>query len=85
MTGPEDDDHRARDAATILPFLATALIVPPLVLIFAVPVRLAGVPLIVAYLFGVWAVVIAAAWLVAGRLKPQADEDDRISSEPGGQ
>ncbi len=84
MTELEDDHHGARDAATILPFLAVALILPPLVLIFTAPIRLAGIPLIVVYLFGVWAAVIAAAYLVARRLKPKAEEDDRISSEPGG-
>src|SRR5690606_28515961 len=61
MTEPGFDTHGVRDAATILPILAIVLIVPPLITIFAVPIRLAGIPLIVVYLFGVWALVVAAA------------------------
>ena len=84
MSEPEHDSLGARDAATILPFLAVALIIPPLVLIFTAPIRLAGIPLIVVYLFTVWAAIIAAAYLVSRRLKPETDEGGQTSSEPGG-
>jgi hypothetical protein len=84
MTHHDDDRHGARDVATVLPFLAMALMLPPLVLIFTAPVRLAGVPLIVVYVFGVWVALIAAAYLVARRLKPNADKDDPAFDESGG-
>jgi hypothetical protein len=60
---------RARDAAIALPFLAAALLLPPLILIFAVPAAPWGVPLIVLYVFGAWAATILAGFLLARRLK----------------
>ena len=58
----------ALDAATVLPFVAAMLLAPPIILIFAVPVMLAGIPLILIYVFGVWAVIILSAALLARRL-----------------
>ncbi|WP_332684879.1 hypothetical protein [Bosea sp. (in: a-proteobacteria)] len=67
-------DHQgARDAAALLPIAATVLLLPPFILIFAAPAFVFGVPLIVAYVFGVWAVVIFAAWLVARRHAEASD------------
>jgi hypothetical protein len=65
----EAEAPRARDAATALPFLAAALLVPPVILIFARPAAPWGVPLIVLYLFVVWAATILAGFLLARRLK----------------
>jgi hypothetical protein len=59
------DAESARDAAILLPFLAAVLLLPPFILLFAVPVHVAGVPLIVIYIFGAWAAIVAAAWWVA--------------------
>lgn len=84
MREPEPDSRGARDAATILPFLGVVLIVPPLVSIFVAPIRLAGIPLIVVYVFGVWALIIAAAYLVSRRLKPKPDETDKLPDDTGG-
>lgn len=67
-TGPE----RLRDAAVILPFAAVLLFAPPMLSIFAAPVRLWGLPLIVIYMFGAWALVVLAAALLARRL-PRRD------------
>jgi hypothetical protein len=55
----------ARDVAAALPFAALVLLMPPIILIVAVPVTLAGVPLIIVYIFGVWAAIILASFLVA--------------------
>jgi len=63
--GREASERGIRDAASVLPFLATVLLAPPIILIFAAPVRLAGIPLIVVYIFGVWAAVILAALLLS--------------------
>lgn len=57
-----------RDAATLLPVTAAILLLPPFILVFAAPVLISGVPLIVIYLFGVWAAVVFLAWLLARRL-----------------
>jgi hypothetical protein len=81
MREPELESRGARDAAAILPFLGIVLLFPPLISIFAAPFRIAGIPLIVVYLFGVWGAVIIAAYLVSRRLKPQSDADG-LSADP---
>jgi predicted Kef-type K+ transport protein len=77
LSEPEADSREAsarriRDAASVLPFLAVVLLAPPIILIFSAPLRLGGVPLIVLYLFGVWAVVIVAALMLSRRLAAAA-------------
>jgi hypothetical protein len=69
-----------RDAATLLPFAAAALLLPPFILVFAAPVLIAGVPLIVVYVFGVWATVILAAWLLS-RCHGREPADENIPSK----
>ena len=65
----EEEPARTRDAATVLPFLAAVLLLPPVILIFARPAAPWGVPLIVIYVFAVWAAAILAGFLLARRLK----------------
>jgi Flp pilus assembly protein TadB len=55
----------AETVATMLPIAAAFLLLPPFILVFAAPVFVASVPLIVAYVFGLWAAVIGCAWFVA--------------------
>lgn len=55
----------AENVATMLPVTAAFLLLPPFILIFAAPIFVASVPLIVAYVFSVWAAIIVSAWLVA--------------------
>lgn len=78
MRDGEADRRGARDAAAILPFVCVVLLFPPLVYIFAVPVKLAGVPLVVVYLFGVWAIIIAIAFLVSRRLEQHEKDAERL-------
>ncbi len=59
------EPERVRDAATLLPFAAAILFLPPFILLFAVPVAVAGIPLIVLYMFAAWAAVVLATWWVA--------------------
>lgn len=73
-----------RDAAAILPFIATFLLAPPIILIFAKPVIVAGVPLIVVYLFCVWAAAILCAMMVARRLAAEEDMGSAGRPEEGG-
>lgn len=63
---------RVRDAATVLPLLAVFLLMPPVITLFSGAHSLAGVPLIVVYLFGVWLALIIGAALLARRLGPAA-------------
>ena len=61
--------ERAQDAAALLPLLGLALLVPPAITIFAAHgAELAGIPLIVSYVFGTWLGLIAAAAVLARRL-----------------
>jgi hypothetical protein len=75
----------ARDAATLLPFAAAVLLLPPFVLVFAAPVLVAGVPLIVIYVFGVWAAVILGAWLLSRRHARAPDDRGNASKAEAGE
>ena len=68
--------QRAQSAAVVVPFLGLFLLLPPLIDLFVGPQRPFGIPLIVLYVFGVWAaLVMAAAWL-APRLDTRANPTD---------
>lgn len=67
------DPQSVRDAATLLPITAAILLLPPFILVFAAPVLLAGIPLIVVYLFGTWAVIVLCAGLLARHLARTPD------------
>ena len=69
------DAEGLRDAATLLPVIAAILFLPPFILVFAAPVLVAGIPLIVIYVFGAWAAIVLAAWLVARRMAPPQGAD----------
>ena len=79
------DPQGAADLAVALPFAAAALFTPPLLHLFAKPVSLGGVPLIVLYVFGAWAGLIAVAVLLARRLDAGSEpvEERAPESEPG--
>ncbi len=71
-------DRRAQTFATFAPLLGLFLLMPPFIHIFAGPGVLLGVPVIVVYLFGVWAALIAAAALIARRLpRPHPGDPQR--------
>jgi hypothetical protein len=54
-----------RQRLTALAFLGSFLFFSPLALVFDRPVALLGIPLLYHYLFGVWALIIAAsAWIL---------------------
>ncbi|WP_316014340.1 hypothetical protein [Roseobacter sp. HKCCA0434] len=54
--------RRRYDAAVLLPLLGAITMLPPVIGLFAAPIRIAGVPLIVLWLFGSWLVGILAIW-----------------------
>jgi len=61
--------------ALCLPLFGLFLLMPPALLVFGIPTTIAGVPLIVAYIFGVWAFLIAGAYMLTRRLDPDAAVD----------
>lgn len=80
MPDPAELDEKSqgwRDLATALPFIAALLLLPPVILLFAVPVAIGGAPLIVVYIFGVWAVLILAIWAASRRLAGADAPSDR--------
>ena len=69
--------RRARDMAVLAPFMGTALLMPPLIGLFARPdVTVFGVPLIVAYLTMVWIGMIGVTLMLARRLRRAQDGDN---------
>lgn len=73
-----------RDAAALLPVAAAVVLLPPFILIFAAPVRIGGIPLVVAYVFGAWAAIILLAWLLARGHERIAAESDEGASRAAG-
>ncbi len=60
--------RRLREVAVLLPLGGIVLTMPPMASVFALPVRLGGVPLVVGYIFLVWALLILAARAIGRRL-----------------
>lgn len=85
MRRPSADPRAAHDAAKILPVAAALLFLPPFILVFAAPVTVAGVPLIVVYVFSIWLVIVLAAWLVSRRVEPHdgSDVPPDVGEPPG--
>jgi hypothetical protein len=74
---------KAPDAAVVLPLFGVFLLMPPIITLFAVGIDIAGMPLIVIYVFGVWAALIACAALLARRLDPLQPEPPAAPPEIG--
>lgn len=60
--------ERIRNAAVLLPILGIVLVMPPAITLFVANLPVAGIPLIVVYVFGVWLALIAAAAFLSRRL-----------------
>ncbi|MEL7138077.1 MAG: hypothetical protein AAF160_05580 [Pseudomonadota bacterium] len=69
--------RRQRDAAMALPFLGVLLLASPLVYVVAVDATIFGVPLVVAYVFIAWALLIMAARVVGRRILAAAEAEER--------
>jgi hypothetical protein len=65
---PARQGRKARDAGLILPLLGAAALMPPVASAFAIEGRLFGVPVVLLYVFGVWALLILLAVRVARAL-----------------
>lgn len=64
---------RVLDAAVVVPLAALLLFMPPFISLFAAPVSIFGIPLVVLYMFGVWAALVLLTWWLARRLAASGD------------
>jgi len=64
------DRRRTVSGLLLLTIVGALLWVPPLVHLFNHHTRILGVPQIVLYLFGVWALLIAGTLILTRRLPP---------------
>lgn len=69
-------EQKSRDRALILPLVGVILLMPPVAAIFRLEGTIGGLPATLAYVFGVWALLIAGAAGLARRLR------DGIGREP---
>ncbi len=76
--------QRAQSAAVLVPVLGLFLLMPPFVTLFTGMPRPLGVPLIVAYIFGVWAALLVATAVLARRLCAPDPKDEAQAGLPGG-
>ncbi|MEQ8332124.1 hypothetical protein [Nisaea sp.] len=68
-----------RDAAFLLPLAGCFLLMPPVIDLFSVKASLFGIPVIVAYIFGLWSALILVAFWFSRRLR---DPEPRASVPP---
>ena len=64
-----DRAAKFRDAAFLLPIAGLFMLLPPIIDLFTVKTHLFGIPLIVAYVFGLWSALIIIAFWFSRRLK----------------
>jgi hypothetical protein len=66
--------RRRRDLALFLPLLGAALLVSPIVNLVADAGNIAGIPVSILYVFGVWFALIVATARLAARLRADDGE-----------
>jgi hypothetical protein len=74
---------RTRNLAVLLPLVGLFLLMPPFITVFGGTARPWGVPLIVAYLFGAWAALLAGAAWLAHALRPQEPPEEPDAPREG--
>lgn len=71
MTDPRDKllrGRKVRDRSMVHLMVGLVLLMPPVIGVSLMDVRIAGVPAPLAYVFGVWALLIVVALVLAGPL-----------------
>ncbi|MCD6674108.1 MAG: hypothetical protein LT106_14800 [Burkholderiaceae bacterium] len=68
--------RRLRDVAVLLPLLGLFAWMPPIIGLFAGGGHVFGVPAIVAWLFGIWIVLIASTLVLSRRLGTDDEDED---------
>lgn len=76
------DRRKLENIAVALPIFGAAMILPPVVGVFAAEARIIGVPVIVIYFFSMWVLFIFGAYLLSRRLKTR--QETKIVDESGG-
>ena len=69
--------QRTRDRAKVLLILGTVRLMPPLAAVFDIEAKIAGIPATLAYLFGVWALLIIGTASLTRSLGREDTETDR--------
>lgn len=65
--------RKVQDGALLLPIVGMVLLMPPAVQVFAIEGTILGIPVPVAYVFGVWLALIVVAAFAATRLARLTD------------
>lgn len=68
--------RKIRDRSLVLLVAGIALLMPPVANIANLPIRIGGVPMVLVYVFSVWALLIGGAVALAGSLH-RVDESER--------
>lgn len=76
--------RKTRDRALILPLMGAVLFLLPVAGIPQIGARIGGIPVLVIYLFAVWALLIAGAFLLSRALR-QAGSDAADGHDATGQ
>lgn len=71
------EQRRLRDRSAVLLLLGLILLMPPLAIVFHLEIKIAGIPFTLVYLFGIWAVLIAAAMRISRRMT----DDGRLPAD----
>jgi hypothetical protein len=70
---PKPPTARIQSAAVVVPLAGLLLLMPPFISLFAAPISLFGIPLVVLYMFGVWAALVLLTRWLARRLAAGGD------------
>lgn len=78
-------DNRITERIFAIFLLGALLLLPPVLLVFNMPTRVLGVPVLFLYIFLVWAVLIALATAIARWLESEdrAPGQDDVAKEGG--
>ncbi len=63
--------RKVRDRSIVQVLVGTMLFMPPIVGVSQIDARIGGVPVMLLYVFGVWALLIVGAMLLSRRLREQ--------------
>ena len=69
-------ERKNHDRALILPLVGLILLTPPVAVIFQLDAKLGGIPVALAYVFLVWAGLIAGAAVLSRRLRQDSENAD---------
>jgi hypothetical protein len=74
--------RKLEGAALFMTVLGAMLIMPPLATVFQLEQRIFGLPVVVIYLFLVWAGLLAGGWWLSRRLPHEPGEGPADGDEP---